>query len=178
MSIVAAPCARLQFVREPVRNGGSVRPLNLIVRHHHRKVETVMRVVERIEALVVYALVVMLLLSVILGTIQLGRVLLDTVFQPPFLLIEPATLFQSFGLFLIILIGLELLKLLKLHLLHHKLRPELVIEVAIIAVCNKVVTLDLKTLAPETTIGLAALLLALSAGYYVFTKARREGDEA
>ncbi len=31
---MAAPCARLQFVREPVRNGDSVRPLNLIVRRH------------------------------------------------------------------------------------------------------------------------------------------------
>ena len=29
---VAAPCARWQFMREPVRNGGSVRPLNSIVR--------------------------------------------------------------------------------------------------------------------------------------------------
>lgn len=135
-----------------------------------------MKIVEKIETYVIYVLVVMLLLSVILGTIQLGRMLVDTVLQPPFLLIDPAALFNSFGLFLIILIGLELLKLLKLHLLHHKLRPEVVIEVAIIAVCNKVVTLDLKTLEGETIIGLAALLLALSVGYYVFTKAQREGE--
>ena len=97
------------------------------------------KIVERIETYVIYALVVMLLLSVLLGTVQLGRVLIDMVVQPPFLLIEPAALFYSFGLFLIILIGLELLKLLKLHLLHHNLRPEVVIEVAIIAVCNKIV---------------------------------------
>ena len=129
-----------------------------------------MKIVERIESYVIYALIGMLLLSVVLGTIQLGRVLVDMVVQPPFLLIEPTALFHSFGLFLIILIGLELLKLLKLHLLHHNLRPEIVIEVAIIALCNKVVTLDLKTLNPDTTIGLAGLLLALSIGYYVFTK--------
>jgi len=135
-----------------------------------------MKIVEKIETYVIYVLIVMLLLSVLLGTVQLGRVLVDTVIQPPFLLIEPETLFRSFGLFLIILIGLELLKLLKLHLLHHTLRPEVVIEVAIIAICNKVVTLDPKHLAAETIIGLAALLFALSAGYYVFTKARREGE--
>jgi len=134
------------------------------------------KVVEKIETLVIYVLILMLLLSVVLGTVQLGRILTETVLQPPFLLIEPETLFQSFGLFLVILIGLELLKLLKLHLSHHKLRPEVVIEVAIIAVCNKVVTLDPKILAAETVIGLAALLLALSAGYYVFRKARSEGE--
>lgn len=135
-----------------------------------------MKAIEKIETYVIYVLIAMLLLSVILGTVQLGRVLIETVIKPPFLLIEPETLFKSFGLFLIILIGLELLKLLKLHVSHHNLRPEVVIEVAIIAVCNKVVTLDLKVLAADTVIGLAALLLALSAGYYVFTRTPREDN--
>ena len=132
-----------------------------------------MKLVERIEAFIIYVLIAMLLVAVILGTVQLGFALVQTILQPPFLRIEPQALFASFGLFLIILIGLELLKLLKLHLLHHKLRPEVVIEVAIIAVCNKVVTLDLKALEGMTLLGLAALLLALSAGYYVFIRGER-----
>ena len=135
-----------------------------------------MKLVEKIETFVIYALVAMLLVAVILGTVQLGYELVQTIIRPPFLRIEPQTLFSSFGLFLILLIGLELLKLLKLHLSHHRLRPEVVIEVAIIAVCNKVVTLDLKVLEGETLIGLAALLLALSAGYYVFARTRGEGE--
>ena len=135
-----------------------------------------MKLVEKIEAFVIYVLIAMLLVAVILGTVQLGNWLVQSILQPPFLLIEPQTLFSSFGLFLIILIGLELLKLLKLHLLHHKLRPEVVIEVAIIAVCNKVVTLDLKVLEGETLLGMAALLLALSAGYYVFARTGGEGE--
>ena len=135
-----------------------------------------MKLVEKVEAIVIYVLIGMLLLSIVLGTIALGHTLVGTIVSPPFLLIEPQTLFLSFGLFLVILIGLELLKLLKLHLSHHKLQPSIVIEVAIIAVCNKVVTLDTKTLPAETIYGLAALLLALSAGYYVFTRVRSEGD--
>ena len=135
-----------------------------------------MKLVEKLETFIIYVLIAMLLVAVILGTVQLGRELVQTILKPPFLLIEPQALFASFGLFLVILIGLELLKLLKLHLQHHKLRPELVIEVAIIAVCNKVVTLDLKALEGETLIGLAALLLALSAGYYVFSKTRTDNE--
>jgi uncharacterized membrane protein (DUF373 family) len=135
-----------------------------------------MKLVEKIETFIICILIAMLLVAVILGTVALGYELTQTILQPPFLLIEPQALFASFGLFLIILIGLELLKLLKLHLLHHKLRPEVVIEVAIIAVCNKVVTLDIKLLEGKTLIGLGALLLALSAGYYVFTKARSEAE--
>ena len=135
-----------------------------------------MKIVEKIETLIIYVLIAILLVSVVLGTLELGRAMLRVIFEPPFLLIEPKTLFESFGLFLVILIGLELLKLLKLHVAQHKLRPELVIEVAIIAVCNKVVTLDVKALPAETLLGLAALLLALAAGYYVFARTRNESD--
>lgn len=135
-----------------------------------------MKLVEKIEALLVYLLIAMLLIAVILGTVQLGIQLAETALRPPFLRIEPQALFSSFGLFLIIIIGLELLKLLKLHLSHHKLQPEVVIEVAIIAVCNKIVTLDLKTMEGISLLGLAALLLALSAGYYVFTRTQREAE--
>jgi len=129
-----------------------------------------MNLVDKIEKVIIYVLIAMLLIAVVLGTVALGRALGQTVIDPPFLIIEPHTLFESFGLFLVILIGLELLKLLKLHLQDHKVRPEVVIEVAIIAMCNKVVMLDVKGLHSETAIGLAALILALSVGYFVFTR--------
>ena len=132
------------------------------------------KAVEKLETLIIYVLIAMLLVSILLGTIALGSVLVQTVIAPPLLLIAPESLFQSFGLFLIILIGLELLKLLKLHLQHNRLQPEVVIEVAIIALCNKVVTLDIKAVPGEIILGIAALLIALSAGYYVFTKARND----
>jgi uncharacterized membrane protein (DUF373 family) len=133
-----------------------------------------MKVVEKLETYIIYALIGMMLVSVVLGTAELVRELIVTILRPPLLLIEPESLSESFGLFLIILIGLELVKLLRLHLMHHKLRPELVIEVAIIAICNKIVTLDAKVVSAQTIMGLAALVLALSAGYYVFTRARSE----
>lgn len=135
-----------------------------------------MKAAEFIERYVIYALMTMLALGIVLGAIALGIELVETIISPPFLLIEPQALFSSFGRFLIILIGLELLKLLRLHLLHHQLRPEVVIAVAMIAVCNKVVTLDIKHLEGSILIGLAALLLALSMGYYIFLQAPREKE--
>lgn len=131
--------------------------------------------VEKVEVVVVYAMIAMLLVAIILGTLALGRLLFGIVVRPPLMMmIEPAELFASFGMFLIIVIGLELLKVLKLHLSQGKLRPELVIEVAMIAVCNKVVTLDPKAMTADTLLGLAALLLGLAAGYFVFVRARAE----
>jgi uncharacterized membrane protein (DUF373 family) len=51
-----------------------------------------------------------------------------------------------------------------------------VIEVAIIAVCNKIVTLDLKSYEGFTIVGLAALLAALALGYYVFSKEKKNEE--
>jgi len=132
----------------------------------------VMTFVERIEGIILHCLVFMLLASVVMGTVELGRSLVVIAMTPPPLMIDPADLTRLFGLFLVILIGLELLKLIKLHMSHDMVRPELVIEVAIIAVCNKVVTLDPKTMTADIMVGLAALLIALAAGFYVFASVR------
>ncbi len=129
-----------------------------------------MKLVERVEWLIVWTMLLLLLFSVLLSTISLGWTLVQTILAPPFLLIEPAALYHSFGLFLISLIGLELIKLLKVYLAHGGFNIQVVIEVAIIALCNKVVTLDVKGLPAETLLGLASLLLALSALYFVFIK--------
>lgn len=135
-----------------------------------------MKWVEKIETGIIYVLMAMLVVAVLIGTGELGRSLVEMLMESPTLLIQPKELFQSFGNFLIILIGLELLKLLKLHVQHHKIQPTLVIEVAIIAICNKVVTLDLKSYEAASILGLAALLLALVAGYYVFSREKKDNE--
>jgi uncharacterized membrane protein (DUF373 family) len=129
-----------------------------------------MKLVERVEWLIVWVMLLLLLFSVLLSTISLGWTLVQTILAPPFLLLVPETLFHSFSLFLISLIGLELIKLLKSHLAHGGFDTQVVIEVAIIALCNKVVTLDVKGLPAGALLGLAALLLALSAVYFVFIR--------
>ncbi|MEI7818096.1 MAG: phosphate-starvation-inducible PsiE family protein [Desulfuromonadales bacterium] len=134
--------------------------------------------IDRIESVILWALVLMLLLAVLLSTLELGRILFGMIVDaPPYMLISPKMLFQTFGLFLICLIGLELIKLLKFHITHHFVRPELVVEVAVIALCNKVVTLDLKETDPISILGLAALIFSLSAGYYVFSKCRNPSED-
>ena len=135
------------------------------------------KIINKVETFILWSLVLMLLLAVLLGTLGLGRTLVGIIIDsPPYLLIDPKMLFQSFGLFLVCLIGLELLKLLRFHITHHYVKPELVVEVAIIALCNKVVTLDLKEMAPLSVVGLAALIFALATGYYVFSRYRRSEE--
>jgi len=127
-----------------------------------------LHIVETIEKLIIRALIILLLLAMVLGTIELGRVTILEVFAPPFLLLDISKIFEGFGLALIILIGLELLKVLKLFLLEDKIKPEIIVEIAIIAICNKIITLDTKHTSGDMLLGIAAILIGLSVGYYAF----------
>ncbi len=72
-----------------------------------------LKIVDSIERIIVRVLIILLLAGIVLGTIELARVLVVEVFAPPFLLLDISRLFEGFGLVLIILIGMELLKSMK-----------------------------------------------------------------
>jgi uncharacterized membrane protein (DUF373 family) len=127
-----------------------------------------LHIVETIEKLIIRALVILLLLAMVLGTIELGRVTILEVFAPPFLLLDISKVFEGFGLALVILIGLELLRVLKLFLVEDKIKPEIIVEIAVIALCNKIITLDTKHTSGDVLLGIAAILVGLSIGYFVF----------
>jgi uncharacterized membrane protein (DUF373 family) len=131
--------------------------------------------VDAIERTIVRVLIVLLLISIILGTFELGRVLLLELIEPPYFLIDVRTLFDSFSLFLVILIGIELLRSMTIYLAEDHLRAELVVEVAIIALCNKIITLDLKVTPGISLVGIAALLAGLAAVHFAFRPDRPAG---
>ena len=133
-----------------------------------------LKFVQTVKKMVVAALILMLLIAVILGTVALGRTLVLQILVPPFMLLDTRVLFDIFGLFLVILIGIELLKSMLLFLGEDRVNPELVAEVAIIALCNKIITLDLKDVPGATLLGVAAMLIGLAAAYFVFRKMNSE----
>jgi uncharacterized membrane protein (DUF373 family) len=126
-----------------------------------------LHIVEQIEKLIIRALII-LLLALLLGTLELGRIMIVEIIEPPFLKLEISKLFENFSLALIILIGLELIKVLKMFLVEEKVKPGSVIGIAVIAVCNKIITLDTKHTSGDIMLGIAAILVGLSVGYFVF----------
>jgi uncharacterized membrane protein (DUF373 family) len=112
----------------------------------------------------------LLLASLILGIINLVRVVLKGIFESPVLLVESDTLFPSFGLFRIIVIGLELLKSIKSYLLCGAIDSAFVIGVAIIAPGNKL-TFDTTHVTPGVLVGIGIILMGLSALSFVLKTA-------
>jgi hypothetical protein len=69
-----------------------------------------LKIVDSIEKILVRVLIVFMLLAITLGTLELGRVLIIEILSLPFLLLDFESLFEAFGLVLVILIGIELFR--------------------------------------------------------------------
>jgi uncharacterized membrane protein (DUF373 family) len=126
------------------------------------------RIVERIEKVVVIGLLVLMLLVVIAGSIELVFVIIQAMAEPPrFMLLDINELLRIFGFFLLVLIGLELLATIRMYIQDDMIHVELVMVVALIAVSRKIIVLDYSKTDAITVLGIAALIIALSAGYYL-----------
>jgi len=86
-------------------------------------------------------------------------------------LLEIDELLEIFGLFMLVLIGIELLETIaKTYMAESVDHAQIVMAVAIIAIARKVIILDVKDLSGLALVGIAAIILALSIGYYLIKK--------
>src|SRR5262245_39027510 len=100
------------------------------------------RWVKRFEQIVVLGLVALLMLVTAVCAAELGVLLVSDLFDGGLLPLDVDETFQVFGYFLLVVIGLELLSTLKSYLLSRVFYAEVVVEVALIAVAQKVIVLN------------------------------------
>jgi uncharacterized membrane protein (DUF373 family) len=122
-----------------------------------------LRIIERI---IVTALIVMMTIVLLLATVDLGWILVRDIFSLPIVLLGIDELLEIFGFFLLVLIGVELLETIKAYFDEHVVHVEVVLEVAMIAIARKVITLEVKDLPSLTLIGISAIILALAVAFY------------
>ena len=80
-----------------------------------------------------------------------------------------------FGSILLVLIGVELLETFKAFRLNRSASVLTVLMVAIIAMARKIIIVELADSSSNVNlVGVAAIIIALSAGYYLVMKARSE----
>jgi uncharacterized membrane protein (DUF373 family) len=122
---------------------------------------------------IILCLIAMMMLAVLLSTIELLIILVAEILKPPNYLLGIDNLFEIFGFFMMILIGLELLESIRTYLSDELLHVEVVFLVAMIAIARKVIILEVKDLDPLVLIGIAGIILALALGYYFVKQAIR-----
>ena len=137
-----------------------------------------MRYLDAFERIITRVLLVMMAVVVVLATIEVIWVVITDVLTPPVFLLEIWELLDLFGLFLLVLIGLELLHSVKVYIEQREIHVESVLSVALIAVARKVIILDPKDQTEGILLGIAALVLALVVGYYVVRRSHRVASGA
>jgi uncharacterized membrane protein (DUF373 family) len=124
--------------------------------------------IKKFEKMIILALVAMMAIVLFLSTLDVAWIIIKDIITPPVFLLDIDELLHIFGFFLLILIGIELLEtMVKTYLAQSIDHAQIVMAVAIIAIARKVILLDVKDLSGVALLGIAAIILALSIGYYL-----------
>jgi len=127
---------------------------------------------KKFEKVIIVSLIVMMVFVVLMSTIELAVLIIKDIIEPPRYWLGIEQLFEIFGFFLMLLIGVELLETIKAYLSENVVHSEIVLEVALIAISRKVITLDVKTYEPLTLLGIAALIVSIGLAYFFIKKCR------
>ncbi|MEH2272305.1 MAG: phosphate-starvation-inducible PsiE family protein [Nostoc sp.] len=130
------------------------------------KDENFMHIIENIEVLVSKALSIFMVIVILVAIADLGVFIVKELFTVPYGSFN-TTLYKVFGLFLNILIALEILENITAYLQKHVFQVELVIVTSLIAVSRKIIILDLEKVEGIDIIGLGIAILALSISYLI-----------
>ncbi|MDB5282941.1 MAG: putative rane protein [Bacteroidota bacterium] len=123
------------------------------------------RTIEKVNHYVLKYLILVISVCIFLGAIHLTWLIISQLIHPPYGLLEVDKLLDFFSLALIIVVGYELTKSLSIIVSSEKIPVIKIIQIALTAVANKIITIE-KDTSPTYLYGIAALILALSASLF------------
>ncbi|WP_233744102.1 phosphate-starvation-inducible PsiE family protein [Leptodesmis sichuanensis] len=135
------------------------------------KDENFLHSLKDVEVLVSKVLSIAMLIVILVAIYDLVVFLVRDFLIAEGLVPEPGSfvnrLFTVFGLFLNVLIALEILENISAYLKKHMIQVELVIVTSLVAVARKIIILDLERKTAMDLIALAIAIFALSVSYWI-----------
>jgi uncharacterized membrane protein (DUF373 family) len=125
------------------------------------------RIIIVINKNIIRVLIAVMTLMLILGTLHVIYLEFKKITAPPYLLIDVFALLEVFNLILVIAVGYELIKALLLIISSNTIPTVQIIEISIIAISTKIITLDVKQTNSNVIISLALLIAALGLAYFL-----------
>jgi uncharacterized membrane protein (DUF373 family) len=132
-----------------------------------------LKILHGFERLVVLTILLLMMVVVASEVYELAHLtFVSLILNPPTdgTIVTLPELHSIFGYFLLILIGIELIETVKVYLLDDSIRVEIVFLVAMIAIARHVIDLDYKSMNPLALLGIAAIMLSLTLGYFYLRK--------
>jgi uncharacterized membrane protein (DUF373 family) len=124
-----------------------------------------MRIVAGFEALIIFVLMGLLMIVVVVATAELAWLLSRDLLSMRGLLLDVEETFELFGSFLLVLIGVDLLSSFKTYVRERVIHMDVVLEVALIAIAQKIIVMNSANTDGLSLLGLAALILALAVAF-------------
>ena len=133
-----------------------------------------LKILDKVRKYIAIALLGLMAIIVVSATLEVAYEIAVNIFEPPGFFIGVQDLFGVFGLFLMVLIGLELMTSIQMYLEHNSIHAELMLLVAITAITRKIVILDASQIDPMIMFGIGAVIIALALGYYLVRRSSVE----
>jgi uncharacterized membrane protein (DUF373 family) len=120
----------------------------------------------------IYGVLIALLMVVLCFAVgELVSVMFSSLTNPPPLLLQNHELTNVLGVFLLVLIAVELLDTMLEYFRENAIHVEIVVLLSIIAIARKVILLDPTTTNGLELIGIGVIIIGLSAAYFMIKKA-------
>jgi len=124
-----------------------------------------------VERFIIWGVLIVMSVILVLAFIDIVYEIYKKIMEEPIFIIDSSGLMGLFSLFLVLLIGLELLETVKAYLKEDIVHVEFIILVAIIAIARKAIVWDFKKYTTEELVSLAIMTVALGVTYFLVKKA-------
>ncbi|WP_417067489.1 phosphate-starvation-inducible PsiE family protein [Niveibacterium terrae] len=129
---------------------------------------------QRIIRAAVRVLAFLMVVVIWFGVADVVYVLYMRISSHPLFLIEISDILATFGAFMAVLIAMEIFINIVSYLRNDAIQIEIVIATAYMAILRKVIVLDYKEIASEYVYATAAVVIALSIGYWLSVVQKRK----
>ena len=143
-----------------------IRRLKAVLSEDEKFLETIEDIERVVSKLLSIGMIIVIFIAIAQLSYALVEKLLVTIERPTNESFN-TTLFELFGLFLNVLIALEILENITAYLRKHVIQVELVIVTSLIAVSRKIIILDLEKKGSDDLIALAVAVFSLSVSYLI-----------
>jgi uncharacterized membrane protein (DUF373 family) len=122
---------------------------------------------QRVIHFTVRLMAVLMTLVICWGVIDVMWQLYQRLIEPPFMLLNISDLLATFGAFMAVLIAIEIFVNITVYLSENVIHVKIVLATALMAVARKVIILDFDVIGSNYVYATAAVILALSVGYWL-----------
>ncbi len=132
--------------------------------------EPLIQICRKVIRFAVRCLAVLMTLVIIWGVVDVGWVIYKNLMASPFMMLTISDMLASFGAFMAVLIAIEIFINITIYLRDDVIHVKIVMATALMAIARKVIILDFEAINTEYMWATAAVVLAMSIGYYLVVK--------